>query len=93
MIGLSKTAIHSIVTDGLKMRTLCAKMLSKILIPDPRDFHVTISEEIDRVTSYLRFKKHVITGDESWMFLYDLETKRQREEWHTQTQLEQIRLG
>ena len=28
------------------------------------------------------FFKHVITGDESWIFEYDPETKRQNSEWH-----------
>jgi len=27
----------------------------------------------------------VITGDESWVFDYDPETKRQSEEWHTKS--------
>lgn len=29
------------------------------------------------------FFKHVVTGDESWMFYYETETKRQIKEWHT----------
>ena len=29
------------------------------------------------------FFKHDITGDESWIFEYDPETKRQISEWHT----------
>ena len=27
--------------------------------------------------------KNVITGDETWIFEYDPETKRQSKEWHT----------
>ena len=29
------------------------------------------------------FLEQVITGDETWVFEYDLETKRQSSEWHT----------
>ena len=29
------------------------------------------------------FLKNVITGDETWIFEYDPETKRQSKEWHT----------
>ena len=29
------------------------------------------------------FLKNVITGDETWIFEYDPETKRQNKEWHT----------
>ena len=31
------------------------------------------------------FLHRVITGDESWVFDYDRETKRQSEEWHTKS--------
>jgi len=31
------------------------------------------------------FLHKVITGDESWVFDYDSETKRQSEEWHTKS--------
>lgn len=35
--------------------------------------------QIQRVVDFL--KQH-ITGDESWIFEYDQETKRQSKEWH-----------
>jgi len=31
------------------------------------------------------FLHKIITGDESWVFDYDPEAKRQSEEWHTKT--------
>ena len=31
------------------------------------------------------FLDKVITGDESWVFDYDLETRRQSAEWHTKS--------
>jgi len=31
--------------------------------------------------------KNVITGDETWIFEYDPETKRQSKEWHTSVSL------
>jgi len=31
------------------------------------------------------FLHKVITGDESWVFDYDPETKRQSEKWHTKS--------
>lgn len=37
-------------------------------------------EQIENDPSFL---ERVITGDESWIFEYDPETKRQSQEWHT----------
>ena len=38
---------------------------------------------LKRIENDGNFFRHVITGDESWIFEYDPETKRQIAEWHT----------
>ena len=38
---------------------------------------------LERMENGGNFFKHVITGDESWIFEYDPETKRQSPEWQT----------
>ena len=38
---------------------------------------------LDRLEREPEFFGRVITGDESWIFEYDPETKRQSREWHT----------
>ena len=38
---------------------------------------------LERIQSDRNFLKNVITGDETWIFEYDPETKRQSKEWHT----------
>jgi len=40
---------------------------------------------LGRLTIEPNFLDKVITGDESWVFDYDPETKRQSEEWHTKS--------
>ena len=40
---------------------------------------------LERIQSDRNFLTNVITGDESWIFEYDPETKRQSKEWHTST--------
>jgi len=39
------------------------------------------------------FLHKVVTGDESWVFDYDPETKRQSEEWHTKSSLRPKKAG
>jgi len=38
---------------------------------------------LEQIKNDPSFLEHVITGDESWIFEYDPETKRQSQEWHT----------
>jgi len=38
---------------------------------------------LERIQRDRNFLKNVITGEETWIFEYDPETKRQSKEWHT----------
>jgi hypothetical protein len=42
-----------------------------------------LAEMLKHLETELDFLNRVITGDKSWFFRYDPETKRQSEEWHT----------
>ena len=76
--GLSVGTIHSIVTEDLAMRKVCAKLLPKVMNEEQKLSWVEIAQEIlDCVQKDRYFLYMVITGDESWVFQYDLETKRQ----------------
>jgi len=83
-LGLTHTTVHQILTNDLEMRKICAKMVPKILSQDQknnrRDRCLDFLEQIENDPSFL---ERVITGDESWIFEYDPETKRQSQEWHT----------
>ncbi|KAL4104600.1 hypothetical protein QTP88_019894 [Uroleucon formosanum] len=83
-LGLTHTTFHQILTNDLEMRKIYAKMVLKILSQDQKDNRrdrcLDILEHIENDPSFL---ERVITGDESWIFEYDPETKRQSQEWHT----------
>ena len=84
--GLSVGTVHTIVTEDLAMRKVCAKMVPKVLSEEQKQSRVEISQEIvDCIKEDEHFMDNVITGDETWIFQYDPETKRQSAEWHTQT--------
>ena len=83
-MGLPKSIVHEIVTTELQVRKVCAKLVAKVLIDEQKENRVSISRELlDRVRGNPDFLEQVITGDETWVFEYDPETKRQSSEWHT----------
>ncbi|CAK9820155.1 hypothetical protein ANTQUA_LOCUS10497 [Anthophora quadrimaculata] len=68
------------------MRKVRAKLVPKLLIDEHKINRVMIASELlERVQNDPGFLDNVITGDETWAFEYDPETKRQSSEWHTLT--------
>jgi hypothetical protein len=66
------------------MKRVIAKLVPHILTPEQKEQLLSISLELrDRVTSDPIFFQNVITGDESWMYGYDPETKAQSSQWKT----------
>lgn len=82
--GLDKNAVHRILTNHLHMRKICAKLVPKDLSVEQKANRVKICQDLlERLEMEHNFLDKVITGDESWVFEYDPETKRQSAEWHT----------
>jgi len=82
--NLNHTTVHQILTQELAIRKLCAKIVPKNLTIEQKDnwkdvcLHLLQQMQSDR-----NFFKNVITGDKTWIFEYDPETKRQSKGWHT----------
>ena len=79
--GLDKSAVHRILTDHLHMRKICAKLVPKNLSVEQK----ICQDLLGRLEIEPNFLDKVITGDESWVFDYDPETKQQSAEWHTKS--------
>ena len=76
--------VHQILTHDLNMRKLCAKMVPKTLTNELKanrwDVCLDVLDHLEREPEFfIRF----ITGDESWILEYDLETKPQSLECQT----------
>ena len=68
------------------MRKICAKLLPKNFSVEQKSNRLEICQDLlRRLEIEPNFLHKVITGDESWVFDYDPETKRQSEEWHTKS--------
>jgi len=66
------------LTNDLEMKKICAKMAPKNLTQDQKDNRRNrCFDFLEQIKNNLSFSERVITGDESWIFEYGPETKRQ----------------
>ena len=66
------------------MRQTAAKFVPGLLNNDQRDHRVQVCTELQRAIRYdPNLLSRVITGDESWLYNYDTETKQQYSQWKT----------
>ena len=72
--GLNRNAVHRILTEHLHMRKICAKLVPKNLSVEQK------ANRLGRHEIEPNFLHKVITGDESWVFDYDPQTRWQSEE-------------
>jgi hypothetical protein len=85
-LNIPKTVVFQILKEDLGKRKLCAHLVPHSLTPEKREDRVTTCQDIivmaDADTNF--FNK-IITGDETWCFVYDPKTKRQSSEWVGET--------
>ena len=60
------------------MHRVAAKFVPRVLTEDQKANCINISQEmLGRVSVHENFLKTIITGDETWVYGYDVETKAQ----------------
>jgi hypothetical protein len=77
-LNMNMETVRQIVKDDLGMRILSANMVPRILTHDQKQRRLHISSELLRIAE--KFCR-VITGDETWCFQYDPETKGEGTKW------------
>lgn len=81
-LNISIGSCHSILTNDLGMRRVAAKFVPKLLNVDQKQHRINIAKELlDSVRDDPNLLQRVITGDESWVYGYDVETKAQSSQW------------
>ncbi|KAL4156088.1 hypothetical protein QTP88_000123 [Uroleucon formosanum] len=81
-LNLKRETVKKILTDDLSMKKLCANMVPKNLLAEQKHVQMSISQDcLEQVEADPTLLDRVITGDESWYFQYDPETKRQSQQW------------
>jgi len=80
-VNIGRETVRKILTEDLDMRKVCAKMVPKELTEEQKERRVTIGQDLlERQDDILG---RVITGDETWAYQYDPETKQQSAQWKT----------
>jgi len=82
LTGVSWSSCQRILTENLHMKRVAAKFIPRLLSEDQRANHLDVCREmIDQLKTDPNFLSKIITGDESWCYGYDLETKQQSSQW------------
>ncbi|UYV84904.1 hypothetical protein LAZ67_X003942 [Cordylochernes scorpioides] len=81
-LNISIGSCHSIFINDLGMRRVAAKFVPKLLNCDQKQHRMNIANEmLDSVRDDPNLLQRVITGDEAWVYGYDVETKAQSSQW------------
>ncbi|UYV61852.1 hypothetical protein LAZ67_1006856 [Cordylochernes scorpioides] len=80
--GISKTTIGRIVTEDLKLKKTPAKFIPRFFTNEQKLCRLATCEDMMEMTrTDPEWKDKIITGDETWVYGYDPETKPQSAEW------------
>ena len=80
--NVSVGAVLIIIREELKMQKICAKFVPRVLREDQRKRRCNDSKEmVELINSDPQVLDALVTCDESWIYCYDPETKRQSSQW------------
>ena len=83
-LNINRESVCTILLKERHMRKVCAKTVPKLLLDDQKQHRVRVCEDMfERIGADPDFLGRIITGDESWVFQYDPEIKRQSQQWMT----------
>ena len=79
---VSVGTVHIIIREELKMRKICAKFVPRVLREDQKEIRChDYREMVEIINSDSAVLDALVTCDESWIYCYDPETKRQSSQW------------
>ena len=79
---VSVGTVHTIICEELKMRKICMKFVPRVLREDQKERCDHDSREmVELINSDCAVLDALVTCDETWIYCYDPETKRQSSQW------------
>ena len=83
MVGISKSAVHRILTENLDMRKLYARWVPRLLTMEQKQRREDVSIECLAMfhSNKAEFLRRFITMDETWVHHFTPETKEQSKQW------------
>lgn len=81
-LGINRETIRLILKEDLGKTKVCARFVPHTLTEYQKILRVQHCREVvNEANNDPNFLKSIVTGDETWCFQYDPETKRQTAEW------------
>jgi hypothetical protein len=81
-VGMSTGSAHSILTEDLHMCRVVAKYVPKLLSQEQQQLCLEVAPDMLEWANWdSQFLKTTITGDDTWVYGYDLEMKVQSSQW------------
>jgi len=82
IVGLSYETAPRILAENLNMRRISARFVPRLLSDDRKALRVSVCRELkQQARDDSIFISNIITGDETWVYGYDPETKKQSSQW------------
>jgi len=76
LVGISHGTYHKILTEDLKMRRVTSKFMPRLLSVEQKQQRLDVCLDLKRnAANDPSLLSNVITGDETWVYAYDPETK------------------
>ena len=70
-LGIPKTTVSEILMQGLGMKSVMAKFIPQLLLPDQKERRAAVVNNlIQTTTSEPGFLRKVTSSDESWVYLW-----------------------
>ena len=83
-VNLDRESVRRILREELNMRKVCAKMVPKLLSDEQKERRKELCLDLlHRTENEPDLLNSIITCDETWVFTYNLETKRQSVQWES----------
>lgn len=81
-VGISIGTCHNILSNILGMKQVAEKFIPKLPNFDQKNNRMNVAQErLNDVNHDPSLLERVITGDETWVYGYDVETKVQSSTW------------
>ena len=73
--------VHTIIRKELKIQKICVRFVPRVLREDQKERRQDSREMVELINSDPALLDALVTCDESWIYCYDPETKRQSSQW------------
>ena len=81
--NVSKTGVHNIIKKDIKFSKLAPKFVPCLLTPKQKQFRMHLCElNLQSLRDDDQFLSKIVTGDESWVSIFEMELKKDSKEWH-----------